>query len=65
MTEAQKMDSRSDELNLLANEVYDVVERASKAGFALVVSGGTYLDLLDPETGEQTPIWMMQAGESA
>jgi hypothetical protein len=42
-----------------------VVARASKAGFKLVVSGGTYLDLLDPETGEQTPIWSAQAGESA
>lgn len=65
MTEAQKMDSRSDELNLFANEVYDVACRAARAGFTLAVSGGTYLDLLDPKTGEQTPIWRLSEGESA
>lgn len=65
MTEAQKTDSRSDELSLFANEVYNVACRAAEAGFKLVVSGGTYLDLLDPETGGQTPIWRLSEGESA
>lgn len=65
MTEAQKTDFRSEELNLLANELYSVLQRASDAGFEAVVTDGWKLDLLDPQTGEQTPIWRLTEGESA
>lgn len=59
MTDQEKTDSRSNELDLVANRLCEVIGEASLKGFKVALWLDTYLDLVDTETGERTPIWTL------
>lgn len=65
MTDQEKTDSRSNELDLVANGLCEVIEEASLRGFRVALWRDTYLDLVDTETGERTPLWTLPKVEDA